>query len=72
VGWHNDYRSLAFMFYKIAYDYYWHKSDTASSTFLSKLTEYVFEKKEPGLKELTNSSGCFSNLWKSASLIRIR
>jgi glycosyltransferase involved in cell wall biosynthesis len=50
-GRHNDYKSLAFMFYKIAYDYYRHKSGSSSSTFLSKLTEFMFEKKEFGLKD---------------------
>ncbi len=50
-GRHNDYKSLAFMFYKIAYEFCQHKSDSSSSTLLSKLTEFIFEKREPGLRE---------------------
>ncbi|MGB7294902.1 MAG: glycosyltransferase [Candidatus Aminicenantales bacterium] len=69
VGRHNDYKSLAFMFYKIAYDYYRHKSDSSSSTFLSKLTEYVFEKKEPGLKDRFLLRRLKSSLRKDGRLI---
>jgi len=51
VGRHNDYKSLAFMFYKIAFDFYRHKSANSPSTLLGKLTEYVFENKGGGLKD---------------------
>jgi glycosyltransferase involved in cell wall biosynthesis len=50
-GRYNDYKSLAFMFYKIAYDFYRHKSGRPSSALFGKFTEYVFKKKEPGLKD---------------------
>jgi len=51
LGRHNDYKSLAFMFYKIAFDFYRHKSSNASSTLLGKLAGYVFENKGAGLKD---------------------
>jgi glycosyltransferase involved in cell wall biosynthesis len=51
LGRHNDYKSLAFMFYKIAFDFYRHKSVSAPSTLLGKLAEYIFENKGPGLKD---------------------
>ncbi|MGQ9673999.1 MAG: glycosyltransferase [Candidatus Aminicenantales bacterium] len=50
-GRHNDYKSLAFMFYKIAYDFYRHKTNGSTSSPLSKLTEFIFEKRKPGLKD---------------------
>jgi len=51
LGRHNDYKSLAFMFYKIAFDFYRHKSTDTSSTLLGKLVEYVFENKGARLKD---------------------
>ncbi len=51
MGRHNDYKSLAFTLYKVAYDFYRHKSGRPSSALLGKLTEYTFEKKETGLKD---------------------
>lgn len=43
-------RSLAFMFYKIAYDFSQKKRESPSTSFLGKLTEFVFERKGLGLK----------------------
>lgn len=49
-GRHNNYQSLAFMFYKIAYDFSKQKGKAVGSSFLNSLTELVFEKKTNGLK----------------------
>ena len=51
LGRHNDYKSLAFMFYKIAFDFYRQKSTNTSLTLLGRLTEHVFENKGAGMKD---------------------
>ncbi len=50
AGRHNNYKSLAFMFYKIAYEFSQKKREAAPSSFLGQLTEFVFERKGLGLK----------------------
>lgn len=49
-GRHNNYQSLAFTLYKIAYDFSKHKKDDISYSFLNHLTEFIFDKKDIGLK----------------------
>ena len=49
-GRHNNYKSLAFMFYKIAYEFSQKKREAAPSSFLGQLTEFIFERKGIGLK----------------------
>ncbi|OHD13359.1 MAG: hypothetical protein A2086_14605 [Spirochaetes bacterium GWD1_27_9] len=44
-GRHNDYQSLAFSIYKIAYDFSKTKSDKVSQTVLSYVNELIFERK---------------------------
>ncbi|HOV14023.1 MAG TPA: glycosyltransferase [Spirochaetota bacterium] len=44
-GRHNDYQSLAFSIYKIAYDFSKTKSDKVSQTILSYVNELIFERK---------------------------
>jgi glycosyltransferase involved in cell wall biosynthesis/predicted metal-dependent phosphoesterase TrpH len=50
-GRHNDYKSLAFTVYKIAYEFSKTKGSDASSNFFTKLNEHVFESKSMNLKE---------------------
>jgi glycosyltransferase involved in cell wall biosynthesis/predicted metal-dependent phosphoesterase TrpH len=50
-GRHNDYKSLAFTVYKIAYEFSKTKGSDASSTFLTKLNEHIFESKSMNLKD---------------------
>jgi glycosyltransferase involved in cell wall biosynthesis len=50
-GRHNNYKSLAFTIYKIANDFSKHKKEKiTSSSFLSQLPEFIFERKDTGLK----------------------
>lgn len=50
-GRHNNFKSLAFMFYKIAYEFSRKKRESASApSLLGQLTEFVFERKSIGLK----------------------
>lgn len=49
-GRHSDYRSFAFAMYKIIYHFSRSRSGTASRSLLASLTEYVFERKDLGLK----------------------
>lgn len=44
-GRHNDYRSFAFILYKILYDFSRSKSTSVSKTLISQITGLVFEKK---------------------------
>jgi glycosyltransferase involved in cell wall biosynthesis/predicted metal-dependent phosphoesterase TrpH len=48
-GRHNNYKSLAFSFYKIAYDFSKHKQGSMGSAFLKRLNEFVFESKDLNL-----------------------
>jgi glycosyltransferase involved in cell wall biosynthesis/predicted metal-dependent phosphoesterase TrpH len=50
-GRHNNYKSLAFTFYKIAYDFSKHKQGSMDSAFLKKLNEIVFESKDLNLMD---------------------
>jgi glycosyltransferase involved in cell wall biosynthesis/predicted metal-dependent phosphoesterase TrpH len=50
-GRHNNYKSLAFSFYKIAYDFSKDKQGSMGSAFLKKLNEFVFESKELNLMD---------------------
>jgi len=49
-GRHNNYKSLAFVFYKIAYDFSQKKKGLPSTSFLGQLTEFILEKKGLGKK----------------------
>ncbi len=49
-GRHNDYQSLAFMFYKIAYDFSKNKQESISTSFLDTLMDYFFGEKNLDLK----------------------
>jgi glycosyltransferase involved in cell wall biosynthesis len=49
-GRNNDFKGLAFAIYKIAYDFSKRKGTGASSSLLSQITEYIFEKKKLNLK----------------------
>jgi glycosyltransferase involved in cell wall biosynthesis len=53
-GRHNDFQSLAFTIYKIAYDFSKAKSTPFSSAFLDKLNRLVFEKKPLKLNDKIN------------------
>lgn len=48
-GRHNDYQSLAFSIYKIAYDFSKTKNKNLSDSLLNNLSEYIFDKKELSL-----------------------
>ena len=50
-GRHNNYKSLAFTFYKIAYDFSKHKQGSMGPVFLKKLNEFVFESKTLNLMD---------------------
>jgi len=53
AGRHNDYKALAFTFYKIAYDFSKSKSSALSQSMASQLTETMFDRrrpKEPAIK----------------------
>ncbi|MBD3279004.1 MAG: phosphoesterase, partial [Candidatus Aegiribacteria sp.] len=68
-GRSNNYQSLVFTVYKIAYEFSRSKPNSASRTFFSSLTEFIFEKKNFKLKErlflkrLSASSGSRANLY---------
>ena len=50
-GRHNNFQTLAFSIYKVAYDFSKNKNEKSSKSFLSNLTQYIFEKKGLGLKD---------------------
>ncbi|MFP4368958.1 MAG: glycosyltransferase [Candidatus Kapaibacterium sp.] len=47
-GRQNDFTSLAFTVFKVAFDFYKHKGKKLSGLFISELTENIFESKEIG------------------------
>ena len=76
-GRSNNYQSLVFTVYKIAYEFSRSKPSSASRTFFTSLTEFIFEKKNFKLKErlflkrLSASGGSRANLYRIInSLIR--
>lgn len=50
AGRHNDYKSLAFTFYKVAYDFSKSKSSALSRSLFSQVTEMVFNKRSYGIR----------------------
>jgi glycosyltransferase involved in cell wall biosynthesis len=52
AGRHNDYQSLVFMVYKVAYDFSKQKNaGKISGTIISELFNLIFEKQKPGFKD---------------------
>lgn len=50
-GQHNDYQGLAFSLYKIACDFSKHKGKHIASSFISAVSELIFDKKPMGFKD---------------------
>lgn len=68
-GRSNNYQSLVFAVYRIAWEFSRQRSSGASRSFFSALTEFVFEKKEFRLKERLflkrlSSGGSRANLYR--------
>ncbi len=55
-GRHNDYKSLTFTFYKIAYEFSKHNSSRIPKSIMSEITESIFENKSLSLINLAKIS----------------
>ncbi len=55
AGRHNDYQSLAFTFYKVAYDFSKSKSSALTRSLFSRVSEMLFERKSYGFKDWLRS-----------------
>lgn len=70
-GRSNDYQSLVFTVYKIAYEFSREKPSSSSRNLFSSLTEYIFEKRDFRLKEKLFLKKLASSRGRQANLYRI-